>query len=57
MDEGSSWRFYRFGLLVTGASLRVLFAWCGQGLGQPVSARYQLEAGCYDRVTGPQLKQ
>lgn len=41
----------------TCASLRVLFAWCVQALGQPVSPRYQLDAGCYDRVTGPQLKQ
>jgi Domain of unknown function (DUF4276) len=37
------------------ASLRVLFAWCEKMLGLPVSARFGLDAGVYDVVTGSQL--
>lgn len=39
----------------TCASLRVLFAWCWKAMGQPPTARYQLERGAYSIVTGPQL--
>ena len=39
----------------TCASLRALFAWCWKAMGQPPTARYQLERGAYSIVTGPQL--
>jgi len=40
----------------TCASLRVLFAWCMQALGQTVSSRYRLDTGVYALVTGVQLR-
>jgi len=36
-------------------SLRVLFAWCAISVGSDVDARFRLDCGGYDIVTGPQL--
>lgn len=39
----------------TCASLRVLFGWCVQATGGEVGARFCLDTGIHDVVTGPQL--
>jgi hypothetical protein len=39
----------------TCGSLRVLFAWCVQSMGIAFGARFRLDSGAYDLVTGAQL--
>lgn len=39
----------------TCASLRVLFGWCVQATGGELGARFRLDTGIHDVVTGPQL--